>query len=461
MVIKKMVKYARAKGLMPLIIKLRERLKYKLEAMAYTKKNILTNKELKEQKQVRYKNKTIISICVPLYNTKKEFLQDMLDSVINQSYPYWELCLADGSTKDYAYIEAIVKGIGDCRIKYKKLVTNLGLVGNSNEAVSMATGEYIALLDHDDILSKDALYQVKKEIDMGADYIYSDEASFIKSIYKPSIIHFKPDYSIFNLRGNNYICHLSVFTKSNFKAVGGFRQGFDGSQDHDLILRLCEVSKKIVHIPKVLYYWRMHEDSVAMDISAKNYCLTTGVRAVQSHLDRNLLLAEADLAVENAAVYKVRYKTNIKPTIINNIENIKGVTSEYIIVAKSELTVTAKALNEICQVLNQENVGIVGGMVVKDGRIKHSYLKKKGSKYIAEYENAYAISEGYMKRLKYVSACDALPYQFFGIRKSVLESMGYFNDELWEDKKVIDMCKRLKENKYEVLFNPYAVVTKA
>lgn len=457
MIIKKIISYGKEKGLKALTLKLSERLKYKLETNKYMRENQYDEEILNLQKIEKFDKPIKISICVPVYNTDKKMLEEMLISVLNQTYSNWELCIADGSTSNYGYIESIIRGINDKRIKYKKLDINMGIVDNSNIACSLATGDYIALLDHDDILSPDALYEVRLAIDKGGDFIYSDEASFSKYYLKPDLIHFKPEYSIFNLRGNNYICHLSVFKKELFEKVGGFRRGFDGSQDHDLILRLCEIAEKIYHIPKVLYYWRVHNNSVASNISAKPYCITSGIMAVESHLNRMKISGSVSTAVENTPYYRVKYNCLIKPAIINNIENIKGVTNEYIIVAKPDLKFSAGAINEICQILQLENVGIVGGMVIKNGKIEYATLSDKEGKICSEYQGIPIISDGYMKRLKYAQGAEYLPCQFFGIRKSILESMLYFEDNLWDDDKVIDMCRKLKKYGYEVVFNPWAV----
>lgn len=456
MIIKKIMDYGRDKGFKALTVKLRERIRYKIETDRYMRENVLSEEELERQSREKFDRAVKISICVPVYNTDRKMLEEMLMSVLNQTYSDWELCIADGSTSNYRYIESIIRGINDKRIKYVKLNINGGIVDNSNAACSLATGEYIALLDHDDVLSPDALYEVRLAIDKGADYIYSDEASFSKSVNNPDIIHFKDEFSIFNLRGNNYICHLSVFKKSLFDKVGGFRRGFDGSQDHDLILRLCEIAENIYHIPRVLYYWRVHRNSVASDIEAKPYCLTTGVMAVESHLNRMKISGTVEIAVPNASVYRVKYKCLVKPAIINNIENIKGVTNEYIIVAKPDLKFHAEAVNEICQILQLENVGMVGGMVIKNGKIQYATLSEKGGRMYSEYAGTPEISDGYMKRLKYAQRADYIPCQFFGIRKSVLENMMYFEDNLWEDDKVIDMCKRMRKHGYEIVFDPWA-----
>ncbi|MDO4300494.1 MAG: glycosyltransferase [Clostridia bacterium] len=457
MLLRKIYNYGKDKGFKALTLKLAERFKYKLEADKYMRENMPDEETLNIQRLEKFDKPVKISICVPVYNTDKKMLEEMLKSVLNQTYSDWELCVADGSTSNYGYIESMIRGINDSRIKYKKLDVNMGIADNSNAACSLASGEYIALLDHDDILSPDALFEVRLAIEKGAEYIYSDEASFTKNPNNPHIVHFKPEFSIFNLRGNNYICHFSVFRRILFEKVGGFRRGFDGSQDHDLILRLCEVSKCIYHIPKVLYYWRIHDNSVASDISAKPYCITTGIMAVESHLNRMKISGTVTNAVENASVYRVKYSCLIKPAIINNIENIKGVTNEYIIVAKPDLKFNAGAINEICQILQLENVGMAGGMVVKNGKIQYATLTEKDGKMYSEYEGTPIISEGYMKRLRYAQGADYLPCQFFGIRKSVLENMMYFEDNLWDDDKVIDMCKRMKKYNYDIVFNPWAI----
>ncbi len=457
MLIKKLKNYASQKGVKALFVKISERLQYKMEAAAYMKANRLTPEEISSQKRKHYKKNVIISICVPVYNTDRIQFEEMLNSVLNQTYGNWELCIADGSNSDYSYISEIINSKNDERIKYKKLNANKGIVGNSNESVTMARGEYIALLDHDDVLSPDALFYVREEIDKGADYIYSDEASFSKTIKNPDIIHFKPDYSIFNLRGNNYICHLSVFKKSLFDKVGGFRTGYDGSQDHDLILRICEIADKIVHIPKVLYYWRVHRNSVAMDISAKPYCLTTGVRAVESHLKRMNISATVTNAAANSAVYKVDYKHMATPVVINSIDNIGGVTREYVIVADKNIEINKDTINELSKYIILDNVGIVCGMVINKKRIQCGGIIKTKSGLKYEFENTSVLSEGYMKRLKYAHSVYAVPCYIFAVKKSLVDILGGFDISLSYSKRVINMCEKMRAIGYEVIFNPYAV----
>ena len=238
------------------------------------------------------------SILVPLYNTPQEFLTAMLDSVINQTYGNWELCLADGSDDAHNYVGQVCleyqkedKGRtgGKERIVYKKLEKNEGIAGNTNRCLAMATGEYIGLFDHDDIIHPSVLYEYAKVInEQEADYIYCDETTFKNNdINRMLTMHFKPDYAIDNLRANNYICHFSVFYRHLLDGNELFRTKFDGSQDHDMILRLTDKAKKVVHVPKLMYYWRSHAGSVASGIQAKTYAVDAAKGAVAAHLRKH------------------------------------------------------------------------------------------------------------------------------------------------------------------------------
>ena len=238
------------------------------------------------------------SILVPLYNTPREFLTAMLDSVVQQTYGNWELCLADGSDDSHSYVGQIcleyqkadeARTGGKGRIAYKKLEKNEGISGNTNRCLAMATGEYIGLFDHDDIIHPSVLYESAKVInEQGADYIYCDETTFKNSdINKMLTMHFKPDYAIDNLRANNYICHFSVFHRQLLDGDELFRTKYDGSQDHDMILRLTDKAKKVVHVPKLMYYWRSHAGSVASGIQAKTYAVDAAKGAVAEHLRKH------------------------------------------------------------------------------------------------------------------------------------------------------------------------------
>lgn len=250
-----------------------------------------TAEERKAQEEAVFARMVKISVLVPLWNTPQDFLHEMIDSLQWQTYKNWELCLADGSDGEHAYVGEICREYAekDARIVYHKLEKNEGIAGNTNECCKLATGEYIGLFDHDDILHPCALYEYVKAInEKDADYIYCDEATFKNGdINKMITMHFKPDYAIDNLRANNYICHFSVFSRKLLDGDELFRTKFDGSQDHDMILRLTDRAERIVHVPRLLYYWRSHAGSVASNINAKPYAIESARGAVADHLRKH------------------------------------------------------------------------------------------------------------------------------------------------------------------------------
>ena len=281
--------------------------------------------ERKRQEETVFPKDITFSILVPLYNTPEKFLREMIDSVQAQTYGKWELCLADGSDDAHPEVGRICQEYmqNDSRIKYKKIEKNLGISGNTNVCFGMATGEYIGLFDHDDLLHPSVLYEYMKAIcEQDADYIYCDEVTFEgNSIDNMLTIHFKPDFSIDNLRANNYICHFSVFSEKLLEETGLFRSEFDGSQDHDMILRLTSRAKKIVHVPKILYYWRSHPQSVAADINAKTYAIDAAKRAVLAHLKSCGLEGTVESTRAFPTIFRIKYKLKAKPMISIIIPN--------------------------------------------------------------------------------------------------------------------------------------------
>lgn len=281
--------------------------------------------ERKRQEETVFPKDITFSVLVPLYNTPEKFLREMIDSVQAQTYGKWELCLADGSDDAHPEVGRICQEYmqNDSRIKYKKIEKNLGISGNTNVCFGMATGEYIGLFDHDDLLHPSVLYEYMKAIcEQDADYIYCDEVTFEgNSIDNMLTIHFKPDFSIDNLRANNYICHFSVFSEKLLEETGLFRSEFDGSQDHDMILRLTSRAKKIVHVPKILYYWRSHPQSVAADINAKTYAIDAAKRAVLAHLKSCGLEGTVESTRAFPTIFRIKYKLKAKPMISIIIPN--------------------------------------------------------------------------------------------------------------------------------------------
>ena len=291
---------------------------------AFKERNRLTPGQRKREEETVFPRRVLISILTPVYNTPEKYLRAMIRSVSEQTCGSWELLLADGSDGDHAYVGEFCREAAekDPRIRYEKLEKNAGISGNTNACIRRAQGEYLAILDHDDELHPSALYEVMKVIcETGADMIYTDEDTFSETpddAYNP---HFKPDFAPDNLRANNYICHLTVFRKDLLeKAGGGFRSEYDGSQDHDLFLRLSEQAEKIVHIPRILYYWRAHRQSVAEDVAAKPYVTEAGKKAVAAHLDRlGLKGTVTDGPV--SSMYRLRYEIEGTPLVSILIPN--------------------------------------------------------------------------------------------------------------------------------------------
>lgn len=248
-----------------------------------------STKELAKQRKQKFAYNPLISVIVPLYNTPLDYLENMIQSVLNQTYNNVQLCLADGSEEDQ--IEEYIKENyqTDSRIVYKHLKENAGISGNTNEAYKLATGDFIMLCDHDDEVMPNACYEMVKALneDTEIDVIYTDEDKMTmdgKYFYDP---HFKPDYNEELLSGNNYICHIFFVRKSIMDSLEGpFRSKYDGAQDFDLILRCCEKAKKIHHIPKVLYHWRNHPLSTAGNPESKTYAYDAGRNAVAASYER-------------------------------------------------------------------------------------------------------------------------------------------------------------------------------
>ncbi len=279
----------------------------------------ITEETRRREESEVFDNPVTFSILVPLYNTPIQFLKEMIESVQAQTYPNWELCLADGSDTSHAEVGECVLRYqeGDSRIRYQKLEKNLGISENTNACISMSTGGYICLFDHDDLLHPSVLYENMKAIqETGADFLYTDEAVFVGTdITKITTFHFKPDFAIDNLRANNYICHFSTFSRELLQKSGLFRSAYDGSQDHDLILRLTHYAQHVHHIPKLLYFWRSHANSVAQNLGSKPYAIQAGVNSVHDNLCHFGLPCEVESIPASPTLYRIRYQLKEKPLV--------------------------------------------------------------------------------------------------------------------------------------------------
>lgn len=309
--LKKVSAYLKRYGFVKLIRKAMERRSNKSDYNDSRIDEIATEAELFWQGQQRFEMEPVISIIMPAFNTPKKSLIQTLTSVKIQSYSKWELCIADGGNQR---VEDIVKEVfsDDSRIKYKALNENKGISGNSNAGIEMASGEYIALLDHDDILEPDVLFEVVKKINDGAEMIYTDEDKVNEELSNYFRPFRKPDYNKTLFLSNNYICHFCVIKKSIIDKIGGFKSEYDGAQDYDLFLRCTEETDKIEHVCKILYHWRISNSSTSDNPFNKEYAFDAGKRAIEDYLKRNGLGNIAYVkALEDPGYFRVVYKGEI------------------------------------------------------------------------------------------------------------------------------------------------------
>lgn len=279
-------------------------------------------KEQRRQRKEKFALQPKFSVVIPLYNTPREFLKVIMDSVLNQTYSNVELCLADGSTDDG--VERYIKKhyAKEGRIRYCRLKKNRGISENTNSAMKLATGDFIVFSDHDDLLTPDAMYEMVKAINENPqiDVIYTDEDKINKKGNAYFGPHFKPDFSMELLCCNNYICHLFAVRKDVQEKVGMLDAAYDGAQDFDYVLRCCEQAQCICHIPKVLYHWRTHPESTAGNPASKMYAFEAGRRAVEAHYKR----VGIEAAVENTAMlgrYRTRFAVKGEPLVSILIPN--------------------------------------------------------------------------------------------------------------------------------------------
>jgi len=316
---------------------------------AWIKKNEPIEKELDVQRKTKFSYDPTISIIVPTLNTPEQFLRDMIGSVLNQTYSKWELCIADGGSKNNQIKQTLEEYTRqDKRIKVKFLDKNKGIAANSNEALALASGDFVALLDHDDMLPPFALYEVVKTINENrdTDFLYSDEDKISEDSKKRYDAHFKPDWAPDTMNSCNYICHLSVIKKNIVDEIGGFRDGFEGSQDYDLFLRASTTAKCIAHIPKILYHWRSHSTSAADPRVVKIYAMASGKKALSQHLSNNYFKTEVADAFA-FYTYRVSYKIKSCPTV------------SIIIPTKDNILFVKRCLSSILERTNYPNYKIL------------------------------------------------------------------------------------------------------
>lgn len=323
--IKKAITYVKRNG----VSKLVHRLRYgsyiaQSDYQTWLFAQRVTKKNLETQSKTKFAYSPKISILVATFNTKEEYLKEMIDTVVNQSYSNWELCIADGSTNDFVekYVREHYSSYGD-KIKFKKLDQNYGISGNTNKAFEMATGDYITVYDHDDTLELDCFYEIVKALqEYRYDVLYTDEDKFDDSTKMYNDPNLKPDFSEDLLRSHNYITHLFIVNKKIVDEVGYYNSEFDGSQDYDYIFRCVEKANAVYHIPRILYHWRMHPESTAQNPENKMYCYDAGKRAIEAHYKRVGVEATVEfLPKPMYGMYHTIYSTKDNPLVSILIPN--------------------------------------------------------------------------------------------------------------------------------------------
>lgn len=280
--------------------------------------------ELEFQRNFKFEYKPKISIVVPMYNTDETFFEELVESLEKQTYSNWELCLVDGSEEKNENLKKYYEGKEN--IKYKFLNSNKGISENTNEAIKLATGDFIGFLDHDDILSQDCLYEVVKTINKikNVDFIYSDEDKIDEQgeRFEP---YFKPDFSPETLECNNYITHFVVVKKDLLKKIGNLNSKFNGAQDFDFVLRATEKANKVIHISKILYHWRVHKSSTANVADAKTYAYEAGIKVIEEHLKRTNKKGIVEFGQDVPGIYKIKFYIKGSPKVsilIPNKDNV-------------------------------------------------------------------------------------------------------------------------------------------
>lgn len=279
--------------------------------------------EIEKQRETVFDYMPLISILVPVYNTPDEFLKQMIQSVRKQTYGNWELCIANANpaNEQVAGILAVAAK-KDARIRITDVPENEGIAQNTNAALGIAKGDYVGLLDHDDLLTPDALYEVVKAINENEkpEVLYSDEDKVSTDLSEHFQPHMKPDFNKDLLRSNNYVTHFFVAAKRLLDRVGGFDAAYDGAQDYDLILRCTEQADGIAHIPRILYHWRVHKASTADNPASKMYAFDAGKRAIEAHLKRCGESGEVS-HTKDLGFYRVRYRVQGNPLVSIIIPN--------------------------------------------------------------------------------------------------------------------------------------------
>lgn len=390
--------------------------KYEYKALSEAKQN--------QQKNTVFKHSTRFSIVVPMYRTKEVYAREMIESVLNQTYPNFELLLVDASIDDS--VEAVVRTYLDARINYIRLTSNQGISENTNAGIRMASGEYVMLLDHDDLMTVDALYEMAKFLDQAKKdrtkyaFIYSDEDkcdSTGQLFYEPN---YKPKFNLDLLLSNNYICHLLAMEAGLMKELL-LRPEYDGAQDHDLVLRASAATDwEIGHIDKVLYHWRCHEESTASNPESKLYAYEAGRRAISDFMKKR----NADVAVlptKHNGFFRVHYGA---------LEGTGGETNG----------VDSTDIKDIFK--NRFDIGVIGGPIALKNKITGGIIDETKT---CPYEGQPVMFSGYMHRASLQQDAYAVDVRNMYIRSNLIPVLEELDkQDKYKDILNVDLIKKHK-----------------
>jgi len=440
----------------------------------WQKKHAISEVELDEQRATHFDYEPLISIVVPLYKTPVQYLAALVESVKAQTYSNWELCLSDGSGKSESDNDAggavqtplramlgHLKG-ADSRIHVVISDTPLGISDNTNQALNIAEGEYIAFADHDDLLAPNALYENVKVINEHPDvqFIYSDEDKVDGSGKRYFMPHFKPDFNLEMLRARNYICHLVVVSRELYEKVGGLNAEFDGAQDHDFVFRCVEAlqmeAKQIHHITKILYHWRAYGQSTAEGTENKDYVNDAGFRARYAHFERLGLSVELEPVQHSGVTYpdmcRARYQVN---------EDRKD---EFVFFKGDAVQIVSDdPFIDMMGYCSQTDVGAVGAKIyAADGSVYHAGgLMREDGTMCDAFQGLLSDEPGYFGRAIIAQDTSAVSGMCWMVKKSVLEEIGEIGilekncrDLCQQD--VTEICVKIREAGYRIVFDAFA-----
>lgn len=432
----------------------------------------VTGEECRIQRNTKFDYMPLVSVVVPAYETPREFLTALVDSVQRQTYENWELCIADGSPSERVERQIQELSGRDGRIRYQHLTMNRGIAENTNAALAMAQGEFVGFLDHDDMLVPNALYEVVRLINArpGADVIYTDEDKVDAAGEQHFRPHFKLDYNRELLLHYNYICHFLVVKRELLDRVGGLRSRYNGAQDYDLVLRLADLTDEFYHVDKILYHWRVHRNSTAGSSLSKDYAYDAGRRALEDCVKRRQLKARVRRA-PGGSFYELMYEgspasmeeidlqeINSDATLRQRVDQSRA---SYLLLwdSRNVYPATEREKREMLQLCMQRRIGLVGVRYRRRGRIVSAgihMLPKGGYEY--GFQGLPVHFKGYFDRCVIRQNVEAVPLDYCMVRREAFLAAGDIHEKLQTMEGAVALGRRMRMEGYEVVLDARVTV---